>query len=83
MSSRLSRCLRIFTLLQSGERCNVDRLATELGVNRRTVFRDLAELRAAGIPICYDGQNRSYWMNSPTRQHAESSGQDGEPPARR
>lgn len=62
MQSRLSRCLRIFSMLQSGRRYNVDRLATEFGVNRRTVFRDLAELRAAGIPICYDEQSRCYWM---------------------
>ncbi len=62
MQSRLSRCLRIFAMLQSGRRYNVDRLATEFGVNRRTVFRDLAELRAAGIPICYDEHSRCYWM---------------------
>lgn len=53
--SRLSRLLRLITLVQSGGARSPDQLADELGVHRRTVFRDLDLLRQAGIPCFYSG----------------------------
>ncbi|QDU71141.1 helix-turn-helix transcriptional regulator [Mucisphaera calidilacus] len=52
--TRLPRLLRLITLLQSGQAQNPDQLAEELGVHRRTVFRDLDLLRKAGIPCFFD-----------------------------
>ncbi len=42
--------LRLITLLQSGADLNAEELAQELGVSRRTLFRDLKILAEAGIP---------------------------------
>ncbi len=52
--SRLHRVLRLVTLLQSGATWGADELAKELAVSRRTLFRDLNMLRAAGIPYLHD-----------------------------
>lgn len=41
-------------MLQSGGGHNASGLASECGVSRRTSFRDLDALRAAGVPLKYD-----------------------------
>jgi proteasome accessory factor B len=46
--------LRVLTLLQSGESMSVEQLTSELGISRRTLFRDLNTLKAAGIPCYHD-----------------------------
>jgi predicted DNA-binding transcriptional regulator YafY len=53
--SRLHRVLRLVTVLQSSSAMGADALADELGVSRRTLFRDLNMLEAAGIPYLHDG----------------------------
>jgi proteasome accessory factor B len=58
--SRICRLLQLISLLQGGRGHNSDALALELGVSRRTVFRDLDALRQAGIPLAYDGQRQTY-----------------------
>ncbi|QDU26950.1 HTH domain protein [Anatilimnocola aggregata] len=60
MTHRLERILRILSLLQSGAPFNALQLAQETNVHRRTVFRDVALLRGAGIPIRFDPETACY-----------------------
>lgn len=48
---RASRLLSILVLLQLRLRLTARELATELGVSERTIYRDVEELGAAGIPV--------------------------------
>jgi proteasome accessory factor B len=54
--SRVHRLIRLITVLQSGRPWGVAELEEELAVSRRTVFRDLEMLQAAGIPCYHDPQ---------------------------
>ncbi len=58
--TRAHRLIRIVRTLQTGRRCGADALADDLGVSRRTVFRDISVLKDAGIPCSYDAQTESY-----------------------
>jgi len=58
--SRISRLLHILGLLQAGPGYNVDALARECGVSRRTIFRDLDTLRQAGVPVGFDAEQQRY-----------------------
>jgi proteasome accessory factor B len=58
--SRLYRLLNLITLLKSGRRYDPETLATELGVSRRTIFRDLNILTAAGIPYYFNEETGAY-----------------------
>jgi predicted DNA-binding transcriptional regulator YafY len=60
---RLSRCLRLLCLLQSHLGFRVEDLAREMGVCKRTVFRDFNVLKDAGISVQFDdnrGTHRVY-----------------------
>ena len=59
MTEKLRRLLRLLTLLQTG-RATVDSLSVECGVHRRTILRDINELRRSGVPIHYDTQQKRY-----------------------
>ena len=50
-------------MLQSGRRYDADGLADGLTVSRRTLFRDLKMLEAAGIPFEYDKKSKQYQIN--------------------
>jgi len=63
-SSRVSRVIRILVILQSGQHQAAADLAKMLGVSRRTVFRDLRDLRKAGVPCYYDKKIRSYTIDA-------------------
>lgn len=52
--SRVHRLLRLITLLQSGQPRSVAELMEELGVSRRTLFRDLNMLELAGVPYYHE-----------------------------
>jgi len=58
--SRLSRVVRILTLLQSQQHYSADDLSGILGVSKRTIYRDLKELQAAGVPYRFDPGNSGY-----------------------
>ncbi len=60
MTHRLERILKLVALLQSGAPYNALQLAEETNVHRRTVFRDVALLRTAGIPIRFDNDTSCY-----------------------
>lgn len=60
ISTRLSRLLRMVSLLQGHRAYNADEIAMELGVSRRTVFRDLQMLEASRIPCFYHAEHKGY-----------------------
>ncbi len=47
-------------LLQAGRGYNAESLAGACGVSRRTIFRDLDELRESGIDLLYDDSEQRY-----------------------
>lgn len=59
-TSRVQRILKLLTTFHAGAAVTVEGLAKELGVTRRTVFRDLAVLEDAGVPFQYDRKQRRY-----------------------
>lgn len=59
---RLRRLLCCLDVLQSGRVLNSAALAEECRVSRRTVFRDLAALQAAGLPVAYDDDRQGYYL---------------------
>jgi len=59
-SSRISRVVQILTTLQAGKSYAVGDLSRMFGKSRRTVFRDLKELRAIGVPYHYDPKSGGY-----------------------
>jgi len=63
-TSRVSRIFRMVTALQSGQRYTADDLAKMLGMSRRTFFRDLNDLRGAGVPCHCDKKTHHYTIDS-------------------
>ncbi|MFW6153780.1 MAG: helix-turn-helix transcriptional regulator [Planctomycetota bacterium] len=61
--SRIHRLLRLVALLQREVSCDVDELAEDLQVSRRTVFRDLNMLEMARIPYYYDAERGGYRLS--------------------
>jgi len=59
-SGRISRIVQILTTLQAGKSYAVSDLSRIFGTSRRTVFRDLKELRAIGVPYHYDTETGGY-----------------------
>ncbi|MHC4633554.1 MAG: helix-turn-helix transcriptional regulator [Planctomycetota bacterium] len=58
--SRISRVIQILTTLQAGKKYAVSDLSKIFGTSRRTIFRDLKELRIIGIPYHYDTKTGCY-----------------------
>ena len=61
---RLSRCIRLLTLLQSRIGYSTKDLAHQCEVSKRTIFRDLRLLTKSGIPVCYDSKRRGYILQT-------------------
>ncbi len=59
-TSRISRIVKILTILQSNQSYSPEKLAKLLNVSRRTVFRDLNELQKVGVPYFYDQKGGGY-----------------------
>ncbi len=57
--SRVHRLIRLITLLQGRSARSAEDLTRDLGVSRRTLFRDLKLLEAAGVPY-YHERGRGY-----------------------
>jgi len=62
-SSRISRVVQILTTLQSAKGYCAGDLAKIFGTSRRTIFRDLKELQAVGVPYRYDAKTGSYTID--------------------
>ena len=58
--NRINRVIQILTTLQAGESCTVGELSEMFGTSRRTIFRDLKELQAIGVPYHYDSKTGAY-----------------------
>lgn len=59
VTGRIHRLLRLITVLQSGQDSGAAHLMRQLGVSRRTLYRDLNLLQTAGIP-CYHKRGVGY-----------------------
>jgi predicted DNA-binding transcriptional regulator YafY len=57
---RITRLLKLLQTLQAGQGDNADGLAKSCGVSRRTAFRDLETLKAAGVPLHFDKDDGRY-----------------------
>jgi len=62
-TARITRIVQLLTTLQSENRYSVADLCKIFGTSRRTIFRDLNELKAIGIPCRYDGKSGGYRMD--------------------
>jgi predicted DNA-binding transcriptional regulator YafY len=62
--SRIRRLLKLIGLLQVGRAYNVEGLAQECDVSRRTIFRDLDVLRQSGVPLVFDEHAECYHVPS-------------------
>jgi predicted DNA-binding transcriptional regulator YafY len=60
--SRISRVLQILTTLQAGKSYTVSDLSKMFRTSRRTIFRDLKELQAIGVPYRYDARTSGYMI---------------------
>jgi proteasome accessory factor B len=60
MTSRVHRLLAIVTLVQAKPTWTAKTLAEECGVDERTVYRDLKDLEAVGIPVAFDQRTGGY-----------------------
>jgi predicted DNA-binding transcriptional regulator YafY len=58
--SRINRVIEILTTLQAGESYTVGDLSKIFGTSRRTIFRDMKELQAIGVPYHYDIKTGGY-----------------------
>ena len=58
--TRSVRIIRLLTAIQSGQARSVHELGSLLGCCRRTIFRDLKQLRELGVLCEYDSRTDSY-----------------------
>lgn len=60
---RIKRLLHLIQLLHQDQPISLETLRQELGVSRRTVFRDLTVLELAGVPCRFERQQRGYALD--------------------
>lgn len=66
-TGRIQRLMRLLVMLQAPAKYTAASLMENLGISRRTLFRDLDVLRDAGIPIYHDREdgykiNQSFYL---------------------
>ena len=61
--SRLSRMLQIITALQSKRNNRIEDLVKVHKLSRRTIFRDLKELKELGVMFRYDAKAGTYFID--------------------
>jgi len=59
-TDRVRRLLNLISILQSGQFINTRELAEQCGVSRRTIFRDIEQLRDSGLRIGFDEKRQGY-----------------------
>lgn len=59
-SGRISRVIQLLTALQSGQSYGVSDLVEMLKISKRMLFRDMSELRMAGLSCDFDNKARCY-----------------------
>lgn len=59
-ASRLERIIKMVTVMQSDKPLGVNELAKKMGVNKRSIYRDLKTLKTVGIPYHYNQEARGY-----------------------
>jgi len=64
LERRHSRLLRVASLLDGDCHTEPDWIAREIGISRRTLYRDLAVLRQAGVRMSYSREERRYKLDS-------------------
>jgi proteasome accessory factor B len=52
--------MQILIALQAGKSCTVSDLSRMFGTSRRTIYRDLKELQAIGVPYHYDAETGGF-----------------------
>lgn len=62
-TDRINRIVRILTALQAEKYFCVDDLARLFDTSRRTIFRDLEQLRSIGVPVQYDPTTAGYSLD--------------------
>ncbi|OHB59898.1 MAG: hypothetical protein A2Y12_18955 [Planctomycetes bacterium GWF2_42_9] len=79
-TSRVSRIIQLLTVLQSGQTCTVEGLASILKISKRMIFRDLNELRGIGVPCSFNKREHSYkidpsfFLSTPNLESQEALG---------
>lgn len=76
---RLARVLRVLQLILSRGQWDAPAIAKELECSERTVFRDLAVLTTAQVPLYFDEQCNSYRVRPGFRFPALDSRQSEQP----
>ena len=61
-AARFARILRVLEMIQGRARYGPRKIAAELEVSERTIFRDLNVLELAGVPWSYNKENQHYWV---------------------
>jgi proteasome accessory factor B len=59
-TNRISRVIQILTTLQSGQSYTATELAKMLNISKRTIFRDLNELKRVGLPYYFENKTGCY-----------------------
>lgn len=74
-TNKIDALTSILKRLDTGEKLNADLLARDFQVGVRTIFRYLNHLQAAGYPIYYDKEERSYrFLNNFRLNHTKAPG---------
>lgn len=62
-SDRITRVVKILTTLQADKNYTADDLADLFGKSKRTIYRDLKELAAIGVPYQFDSKTGGYTID--------------------